>query len=66
VKSRIFSGRNAAEIERKLTAWISAHPSAILKKRYAVENLPADTSKLRAITDLRVPDLVSMRIDYVD
>jgi hypothetical protein len=66
MKSRIFNGRNEADLERKLTAWISAHPSAILKKRYPVGKLPAETSRTRAITDLRLPDLVSMRIDYVD
>lgn len=54
MKSKTFIGKDEADIERKLKAWISSHPSVIVKKRYPVEN------------SARTANSVAMRVDYLD
>jgi hypothetical protein len=45
--------------------WQSAHPNAVVKETYTIENLPVDLSKPTG-KFAPVPDLVSLRIGYED
>jgi hypothetical protein len=65
MKSETFKGKNKRDLYKKIWEWQSAHPNAVVKETYTIENLPVDLSKPTG-KFAPVPDLVSLRIGYED
>jgi hypothetical protein len=62
--SKTFEGKDDAGLEKQIWDWKLANPKIKESKRYPIERLPLNMTKITQGAKINSPNLVSIRIDY--
>jgi hypothetical protein len=64
MNSKMFTGKNVADVRQQVWAWRKEHPQFFVIKQHTIEGTVPDRDLLKGSQRLELKNAVSLRVDY--